>query len=90
MEYLMEFQEKIYIGFSILLFFGFLPIGLGSGSGGHGGGGFFELIFLVFCFFMVMMGLTLVYQARKKGDIFWVLLVATLMACSYIAIMFTR
>lgn len=81
----MESHEKIYTGLSILLFFSFLAVGE-SGIHGRHGSELIEILYVIFCLSMVVMGITISYEARKKKGVFWVLVVATIVACSYIVI----
>lgn len=77
----MERHEKIFLTLSVLQFFGFLIVA--TSAGGHGAG-FVILIFFIFSIMMAIMGMTLAYEARKKGDVFWMLVVATVLSCVYI------
>ncbi len=89
----METHEKIYIGCSIFQFIWFLFILTNLPNyfiGGHDGTEFFKFIFFIFSFILVFWGVSLIFKARKRKEKFRVLIVATLMACSYVFIIWGR
>jgi hypothetical protein len=79
--------ERNYLICSVLLFFGFLFFWADweyDFVGGHFGSQMTEMIFIVLSFLFVLPGIALTLEARKNKPVFWKLLGATLMACSYI------
>jgi CHASE2 domain-containing sensor protein len=86
----MKAIEKVYIYCALLPLIGllFLMMGLdlhtvGSVFGGRIGGEVFLLFSLLLSFLLGVLGIILIFQARKRKPIIWLLLGASLVATSY-------
>jgi hypothetical protein len=83
--------EKNYLLYSCIVFLAFLFFWADweyTFIGGHFAAPLFELIFLIVCFLSVIPGFALTYEAKERKPVFWKLLVATLMPCSYIYVLY--
>jgi len=87
----MEKMERNYLLYSCIIFLAFLFFWADWEYyfiGGHVAAPLFEFLFLVVCFLSAIAGFALTFGAKGRKPVFWKLLVATLMPCGYIYILY--